>query len=430
MKLHRIRIGTDIHMNVRVTESGIPIDWNNTQAVALVVKNMANSSPYTVSRFDNHTFAKCATTASATDRTVLDVCLPAKEQLVRCLPAECDYRVIVTVKHDGATASYDALAFTLVPSSDLAGPPEESEDPINLNLQLEEITSSEIKRMVEEATWLLNTTVASEAERQFNEGVRQENERQRMEEFGGIKDELVRLTETANEAAEAAQTAKTEANEATDAAYQAMRSANTAASNANTEARNAKLSASDANSAANNANDQAGRAATAATSAETATVNANTAKDNAITATTNAVAAATAANDAADRANAAAEAVEPYENRLEHVEGKVTELEDDLGNLSGGVIALDLRRFEKSRLFPNDDGVWAFSGDNKIVIPVNVGEKYIIKTNVEYSSYYSFLKSYNGNEQYCDSVDYSTTKPGYSEYPNTCVSGKNMNCVN
>lgn len=220
--LTRVRIGTDVHLYVTVHDAGVPIGWNSASVTAFVMKDKSASNlPYSTSGFGKSDFLHC-TTQLTKDNTVLDVCVPAMKQMFLTLAKPVDMRLTLTATVNGSTSTYDALAFTFVPrSADLGDNPLQDNNPINLEMTINEVSSSEIIRMVNECQAILATIEGKEADREFNEGVRQSNEAtrianeeerktneatrdaqeaERVEEFATLKQNAETVTSNANQA--------------------------------------------------------------------------------------------------------------------------------------------------------------------------------------------------------------------------------------
>ena len=278
--LQDIRIGTDVHMLVTLTDSGVAISWDSVDIQQL----FAYSEP-------QRAFAgNCTYVIDEEDATKLHVTYPAAVQKLLG-----KMRLVAQVNLLGNVATYDAFAFSIVKFSD------DDEDPT-----VEEI---EVPLAVE----AVNTTIMYEILRACQAATAAANEAK--EGADEAADAATAAAAAANSAADAANSAAEAATAAKEAADLATAAANAAADSANSAAADATAGAAAANSAAaaaTAAKEAADRATTAANSAAAAATSAansaNAAASAATTATTNANAATAAANSAATAANSAAAA--------------------------------------------------------------------------------------------------------------------------
>ena len=253
--LQDIRIGTDVHMLVTLTDSGVAISWDSVDIQQL----FAYSEP-------QRAFAgNCTYVIDEEDATKLHVTYPAAVQKLLG-----KMRLVAQVNLLGNVATYDAFAFNIVKFSD------DDEDPT-----VEEI---EVPLAVE----AVDTTIMYEILRACQAATAAANE----------------AKEGADAAADAATAAAAAANSAAESANTAAAAATTAAESATTAAAGADAAAASASSAAGQATTAAGAAMDAKAAADAAASGANTAAASA----TSAAAAATTAKEGADTAAAAATA--------------------------------------------------------------------------------------------------------------------------
>ena len=278
--LQDIRIGTDVHMLVTLTDSGVAISWDSVDIQQL----FAYSEP-------QRAFAgNCTYVIDEEDATKLHVTYPAAVQKLLG-----KMRLVAQVNLIGNVATYDAFAFNIVKFSD------DDED-----LTVEEI---EIPLAVE----AVDTTIMYEILRACQAATAAANEAK--EGADEAADAATAAAAAANSAADAANSAAEAATAAKEAADLATAAANAAADSANSAAADATAGAAAANAAAaaaaaaKEAADRATTAANSAAAAATSAANsANAAASAATTATTNATAATAAANSAATAASSAAAA--------------------------------------------------------------------------------------------------------------------------
>ena len=252
----KYRIGTDIPMQLSLTDSDVNIDWND---VAINRVAIYNDQQRAFAGF-------CSFQVNADDGTKLDVVYDADSQVFL---GPC--RVVIIVTTNGDQATYDAPAFTLVATTEeTTGAPTE-EDPAEVGITVQNIASSVIASAIQEALDAADAANAAAA----------------------------LATEKAGAADDAATLANTKAGLANDAAELA----NTKAGLADDAATAATAAAGDASDAATLANTKAGLANDAATLANTKAELADTKAGLANEAAEAATAAAGSANDAATLAN-------------------------------------------------------------------------------------------------------------------------------
>lgn len=266
----KYRIGTDIPMQLSLTDSDVNIDWND---VAINRVAIYNDQQRAFAGF-------CSFQVNADDGTKLDVVYDADSQVFL---GPC--RVVIIVTTNGDQATYDAPAFTLVATTDeTTGAPTE-EDPAEVGITVQNIASSVIASAIQEA---LDAADAANAAAELANAK------------AGLANDAATLANTkaglANDAAELANTKAGLADDAATAATAAAGDASDAATLANTKAGLADDAATLANTKAELADAKAGLANDAA---EAATAAAGSASDAATLANTK----AGLANDAATLAN-------------------------------------------------------------------------------------------------------------------------------
>ena len=226
----KYRIGTDIPMQLSLTDSDVNIDWNDVTINRVAIYNDQQRA-----------FAGfCSYQVNADDGTKLDVVYDADSQVFL---GPC--RVVIIVTTNGDQATYDAPAFTLVATTEeTTGAPTE-EDPAEVGITVQNIASSVIASAIQEALDAADAANAAAA---------------LATEKAGAADDAATLANTkaglANDAAELANTKAGLADDAATAATAAAGSASDAATLANTKAGLANDAATLANTKAGYAEDQ------------------------------------------------------------------------------------------------------------------------------------------------------------------------------
>ena len=266
----KYRIGTDIPMQLSLTDSDVNIDWNEVVVNRVGIYNDQQKA-----------FAGfCSVHVNPSDGTKLDVVYDADQQVFL---GPC--RVVIIVTTYGDQATYDAPAFTLVATTEEASGAPTEEDPAEVGITVQNIASSVIASAIQEALDAADAANAAAA---------------LATEKAGAADDAATLANTkaglANDAATLANTKAGLADEAATAANSAAGDASDAATLANTKAGLANDAATLANTKAELADTKAGLANDAA---EAATAAAGSANDAATLANTK----AGLANDAATLAN-------------------------------------------------------------------------------------------------------------------------------
>lgn len=119
------RIESDIHLKLTLKDGDVSIAWDTTDVKQVCM--------YSV---EQHAFAgHCTFEVDDDDNKILNVLYPASEQLYLG-----DHRVVVRLLIDGDEATYDALAFTLKPTSDTSG--SISTETVEVGIEVEEVDST------------------------------------------------------------------------------------------------------------------------------------------------------------------------------------------------------------------------------------------------------------------------------------------------
>ena len=131
---NKYRIGTDIPMQLTLTDSGVNVNWNDVTVEKVAIMNM-----------DQEAFAGlCSFSVNSQDPTKLDVVYDADQQVYLG-----DCRIVIIITAEGSQATYDAEGFCLVSSiSEATGTPT-SEDPAEVGITVENLPSSTITAILD-----------------------------------------------------------------------------------------------------------------------------------------------------------------------------------------------------------------------------------------------------------------------------------------
>ena len=253
----KYRIGTDIPMQLSLTDSDVNIDWNDVTINRVAIYNDQQRA-----------FAGfCSFQVNADDGTKLDVVYDADSQVFL---GPC--RVVIIVTTNGDQATYDAPAFTLVATTDEATGAPTEEDPAAVGITVQNIASSVIASAIQEALDAADAANAAATLATEKAGAADDAAELANTKAGLADDAAAAAAAAAGSASDAAALANTKAGLANDAATLANAKAelaDTKAGLANDAAEAAAAAAGSANDAATLANTKAGLANDAATLANT-----------------------------------------------------------------------------------------------------------------------------------------------------------------
>ena len=287
IQINNVRIGTDVHIRAKLTDSGVHVDWSQLSEI----------KAYIFSESQRQIAGKCSVEIEPLDSEVLLCVYPATEPQFLGVQS-----LVVTAVYDGQAATFDKKAFCFVATTDeTSGTTTVEDDTVEVDIDVAEVDASILAGAIKAALDAADAANAAAAAAQIAsfEDTTDPTDAE-------YQDEYQRVLRVLYQAITDALQVKREATEAANAAHMAASDANAAAGEADVAAGEASSAAGSARSAATEASDATATLIPAAAAARAAAELANEKAASAASAATNANTAASAATSGASDANDAA----------------------------------------------------------------------------------------------------------------------------